>query len=286
MNSTPPSDLPERILTAGVQCLPSGRAEWGQAMLSELACIESRSRRWRFAVSGAGVALTAPRTYGAPGRSIVVALVAAAATCAGTIVVALLRYPALATGRAWFATAICLAVLISYVVAGAVLVRQFEAPALIPLRVAVVGAIGIAALWLGIGAIASYAPSKTLSAALMVALPVTSFAVGVVATWQTASRRAGRSASPPSAIGAGLLRSVIWMGDTLLTAGRPYDPGMRRDFAASGAHDLATYAVNDNLGSAMVLLLLIPLLAGVFGFLGVATVKRIRPGQRNMTLLN
>jgi hypothetical protein len=62
-------------------------------MLGELAGVESRSQRWRFAVSGAGVVLSAPRAYGAPGRSIVVATVAAAATCAGTVVVALLRYP-------------------------------------------------------------------------------------------------------------------------------------------------------------------------------------------------
>jgi hypothetical protein len=135
--------------------------------------------------------------------------------------------PDLAIGRAWFAAAIFLGVLISYVVAGAVLVGQLEAPAVVPLRVAVVGAIGLAARWLGIGAIASYAPSKALSTALMVALPVTSFTVGGVAAWQTASVRAARNASLLSAIGAGLLGFVIWMGDTLLTAGRPYDPGKR-----------------------------------------------------------
>jgi hypothetical protein len=273
MTSTTPRDLPERILSAGVRCLPTGRAEWGRAMLGELAGVESRSKRLRFAVSGAGVMLTAPRGTGAPGRSIVVAMVAAAATCAGTVGVALVRYPGLATGRAWFAAAIFLGVLISYVVAGRVLVGRLEAPAVVSLRVAVIGAIGIAALWLGVGAIASYAPSKALSAALMMALPVMSFMVGGVATWQAASVRAGCCASLLSALGAGLFGFVIWMGDTLLSAGRPYDSGIRRDFAASGARDIATYAVNDNLGSAMVLLLLIPLLAGVFGFLGIATVR-------------
>ncbi len=276
MDTSRTRDLPERILTATTRCLPNGRAEWGRAMLGELAGIEVRNERWRFAISGTGIVLTAPRAHGAPGRSVVVAMLTAATTCAATVGVTLLRYPGLVTGRAWFAVALFLGVLTSYVVVGRVLVGQLEAPALVPLRVAVGGAIGIAALWLAIGASASYAPSKLVIAALWVALPVTSVAVGGVATWQTKSARAARGASLLSALGAGLLGFVIWTGDSLLNAGRPYDPGMRRDFAAIHARDLATYAVNDNLGSGMMLLLLIPLLAGVFGFMGVATVVRIR----------
>jgi len=60
----------------------------------------------------------------------------------------------------------------------------------------------------------------------------------------------------------------------LLTAGRPYDPGMVRDFAASGSHDLATYAVNDNLGSAMMLLLVVPLFASLIGYAGATVAAR------------
>lgn len=247
-------------------------------MLGELAGITSRAERWGLAVSGARVALIAPRMPGAAGGSIVVAIVVAAVICAGNVGVALVRYPGLLVGGAWFAVAIFLGVLACYVVAGLALVGQFEAPATRPLRVAVLGAIAIAALWLGVGVVASYAPSKAFSTALMLALPMTAFAVGVVATWQGRSVRAGRCASLLSALGAGLVGFVIWMSDTLLTAGRPYDPGMRRD--------LATYAVNDNLGSAMMLFLRIPLLAGAFGFLGVATLQVVHSGRSKAKLLS
>ena len=75
------------------------------------------------------------------------------------------------------------------------------------------------------------------------------------------------------AITAGMLVFLIWVSDTLLMAGRPYDPGMVRDFHTSGARDLATYAVNDNLGSAMMLLLLVPILATSIGLAGSAIAR-------------
>jgi len=63
----------------------------------------------------------------------------------------------------------------------------------------------------------------------------------------------------------------------VLTGGRPYDPGMIRDFHTSGASDLATYAVGDNLGAAMGLLLLTPALAALLGLLGAAVTARLLP---------
>ena len=50
-----------------------------------------------------------------------------------------------------------------------------------------------------------------------------------------------------------------------MRAGGPYDPGLLRDFHSSGAGDLTTYAVSDDLGSALVLLLMIPTVAVALG---------------------
>jgi hypothetical protein len=60
---------------------------------------------------------------------------------------------------------------------------------------------------------------------------------------------------------------IVWVTVTYANAGGPYDAGLVRDFHKSGAHDLATYAVGDNLGSGLVLLLMIPTVALALGSL-------------------
>jgi hypothetical protein len=58
-----------------------------------------------------------------------------------------------------------------------------------------------------------------------------------------------------------------------LRDGRPYDHGLIRDFHRSGGRDLATYAVSDNLGSGLVLLLLVPTVALALGSLSARFVS-------------
>ncbi len=73
-----------------------------------------------------------------------------------------------------------------------------------------------------------------------------------------------------AALLAGLLLFLGWVGAAVLTGGQPYDPGLVRDFHASGAPDLATYAVDDDLGTGMMLLLLVPLLTWTLGSVGAS----------------
>jgi hypothetical protein len=63
--------------------------------------------------------------------------------------------------------------------------------------------------------------------------------------------------------------------DTLITGGRPYDAGQLQDFATSGYRDMETYAVSDDLGTAMMLLLLISAVTALLGSAG-ATVAAPR----------
>jgi hypothetical protein len=80
---------------------------------------------------------------------------------------------------------------------------------------------------------------------------------------------------------AGFLLFLLWTGQTVASAGRPYDAGLRADFRSSGARDLATYAVNDSLGSGMMLLLLVPLVSLTAGLAGaVVATRRLRAGSR------
>jgi len=60
---------------------------------------------------------------------------------------------------------------------------------------------------------------------------------------------------------------IVWVTVTYTHAGGPYDPGLIRDFYKSGAPDLTTYGVSDNLGSGLVLLLMIPTVALALGSL-------------------
>ena len=60
---------------------------------------------------------------------------------------------------------------------------------------------------------------------------------------------------------------IVWVTVTYTNAGGPYDSGLIRDFHKSGAPDLTTYGVSDNLGSGLVLLLMIPTVALALGSL-------------------
>jgi hypothetical protein len=55
-----------------------------------------------------------------------------------------------------------------------------------------------------------------------------------------------------------------------------YDAGLVEHFRKSGAQDLPTYAVSDNLGSGLVLLLLIPAIALALGTLGARLLGATR----------
>ena len=68
---------------------------------------------------------------------------------------------------------------------------------------------------------------------------------------------------------SGFTLFLLWAGVAVIFAGRPYDAGMVSDFSSSAAPDLATYAVNDSLGTAMMLLVLVPLVSLVAGVVGV-----------------
>jgi hypothetical protein len=65
----------------------------------------------------------------------------------------------------------------------------------------------------------------------------------------------------------GLTVFIVWVTVTYTNAGGPYDSGLVSDFHKSAAPDLATYAVSDNLGSGLVLLLMIPTVALAVGAL-------------------
>ncbi|HSV65041.1 MAG TPA: hypothetical protein VLJ59_03910 [Mycobacteriales bacterium] len=271
-------DAPERLLAAAVTLLAADRAEWGRAMVGELAGLTTRSARWRFVLGCARVAVFAPPGRDAHGRTIVAGVAAAVAASVGLVGYGLVRYPGVVTGAAtWVELAVFLAVLGGYLTTASRVVHRLSLPSLRPVRVALLAGVLVATLWVVVGVFASFGTQQYVNMLLLLTVPVGSLAVGAAGTWRGRAARTGRQAVFLWAVGAGLVVFLGWVGMTLLTAGGPYDAGLVRDFHTSGAPDLATYAVSDNMGAGMALLLLIPIKAVLFGLLGSVVAARLLP---------
>ena len=103
--------------------------------------------------------------------------------------------------------------------------------------------------------------------------------VAAVAGHRSRDWRTGTLTALWSGLVAGLTVFIVWATVTYANAGGPYDAGLVKDFHNSGAHDLPTYAVSDDLGSGLVLLLLIPTIALALGTLSTRIVKRTQHGN-------
>ena len=133
-------------------------------------------------------------------------------------------------------------------------------------RYGLAGGLGTGAAWLLILAPAAIA-TNLVFVPLLVALVSPVAAAGLA---RRASGTAGASTGAAlwSGLVGGLLVFVIWVTKTYARDGRPYDAQLLRDYHRSGSHDLVAYAVADNLGGALGLLVIIPLVALALGTLG------------------
>ena len=78
-----------RLLRWSAGLLPAREGEWGRAMMAELAAIESRGARWRFALSCTRAVVTLPSTRLEVGRRLLMAGVVAGAL----VLAAQIRFP-------------------------------------------------------------------------------------------------------------------------------------------------------------------------------------------------
>ena len=83
---TSANDWPGRLLAAAVAALPERRREWGRAMTAELAEVEGRSARWRFALSSTRATLRLPPAGGWPVLALVAGVVVASVAVVGPAV--------------------------------------------------------------------------------------------------------------------------------------------------------------------------------------------------------
>jgi hypothetical protein len=261
------TDIPTAIVEWAARLLSADRAEWGQAMLGELGKYKGAAR-WRYALGCALAAIGLPRR-GRGGRWVMASVLVASIASAGLVGYGFTRYPGIVTGvRTWLALATFAALLAGFVVVTGVATRQS------PIGVTgLVCGCALAGVWIVVGAI-TLSTRTTASMFLLLILPLASIAVGVIGARRGRTRTAGRRAALVSAVVAALAVFLVLATDTLITGGRPYDAGQLQDFATSGYPDMATYAVSDNLGTAMVVLLLMSAVTAVLGSAGASLARR------------
>jgi hypothetical protein len=266
----PATDFPARLLAWAIGFLAADRADWGQAMVGELEQLHHRGSRWRFALGCLIATLLFPARRARTGRLAVVLVIAAVVGSAGLVGYGLVRYPAILSGRNTWPVLVTFAVLLAgFSLVTLVLVRRDAAAGL-----ALVGGLGTAAVWIGFG---YPGVTSALARPALLALPLAPLVVGIAAARRGRSGAAGRQAALLSAIVAGLFLFLALAGDTLLTAGGPYDSGQLRDFPGSRFPDIASYAVNDNLGTAMSLLLLASMVTAVLGCAAATVTAWLSP---------
>jgi hypothetical protein len=249
-------------------------------MDAELATVCDASQRWRFSAGcvraavliRARAALTSRERGGASLRAAIGAGLVAAMMLAGY---GLVRYPGLRSADgARIAAVTFVAVLLAYGAVTLTLSRGTGSSAAAGRRYGTLGGVAIGAAWM-----IALSPTASLKEWVLVPLAIALLGPAYIAARATRAGRAvqaGSRAALWSGIVGALLVFTVSMTATYARDGRPYDAQLLRDFHHTGAPDLATLAVTDDLASALTLLILIPLAALAFGSLG-ARLQRWNP---------
>jgi hypothetical protein len=262
------SDGAARVLSGILRLLPPDRREWGAAMWGELAHVEGIGARWRFTWGCLVAVLRSPNQLHSSGRRVLRLIVVGAVGSGLLVTWAFVRYPGLRTGpRTWLALLVFLGVLVGYLAIGRLVMTVTPRDGTSS-RLALLTAAVTAGWWLLVVAAAILPPVMHGALVALTGIVLTPVVAGMLAARRTHSQTAARGSVLLTGLMSGLMVFLVWVGQTLVTGGRPYDVGQVRDFHTSSAPDLATYAVNDNLGSAMVMLVLVPLVVTCLGVLG------------------
>ena len=270
-------DRARLLLVFAVRGLAADRVEWAQAMLSELDQVEGWRERWQFSLgcawAAARIRVQSPEPGGAPLRVVVLGCAAIALALVGY---GLLHYPGLRSEpNFWGAMIVFLATLLVYVALTVLLSRGTTQRSAAARRSGLAGGLAVGGGWL-----LGIAPPSALKGWVFLPLLIALLGpavVAVVAGRRSRDARTGILAALWSGLVGGLTVFIVWLTVTYANSGGPYDSGLVRDFHKSGAPDLATYAVGDNLGSGLVLLVMIPTVALALGSLSARITVRSTP---------
>jgi hypothetical protein len=260
------ADFSATVLAVACRLLPADRAYWGEAMRTELACIESTTARRRFATGAIRATMTARLIGRRQARPDVIAILAATTACAALVAATFISVPGL---RDLHHVSLMLAVLAAALASYAVLIVATTdagggAPAI--RRWTTSAGFAIAATWIVFATAWWNLHGTPLAVAVL--LPMLAAAL---TTRTTGSTRAGITMATRMGLIGGILVFLAATVITLATAGSP-DPGRR---AAT---------VGEGLAVSTLLLLLVPCLTAVAGAAGALIARAIRvTGRRPPT---
>lgn len=256
-------------------------------MRAELSGVRGARARWRFSLgcarTAAAMRMRAGLAAGGRGDNAARALVLSAIVASlGLAAYGLVHYPGLRYGvGTWVSVALFLVLLLGYAAAALALCQGTTPQAVTARRHGVIGGLVVGGAWLMI-----LAPAEVSKSLIFVPVAVALLGPAGVAVLAGRSSRgtgAATAAALWSGLVGGLLVFIVWVTATYVRDGRPYDAQLLRDFHDSGSHDLAAYAVSDNLGAAIGLLVMIPVVALALGSLGGRVARdrppRNRPGR-------
>ena len=253
-------------------------------MRAELDRLVERRQRRRFALGciRAAAVIRARTTLASrePGGEALRLLVfTGIAAAVGLVAYGLTHYRGLRSGfTVWASVAVFLVLLLVYAAVTLVLSRGLSPQAVSARRYGLAGGVAVAISWL-----LALSPTHALKGWVAVPLLVALLGPACIAALAARSGRnaaTGARAALWSGIVAGLGVFVVWVTATYAEAGGPYDTGTLRDFHSSHAADIATYFVGDNLGSGLVLLLLVPAVALAVGSLTARLGAPASPPRR------
>ena len=138
--------------------------------------------------------------------------------------------------------------------------------AVVARRYGLSGGVAIGIAWLGV-----VFPSAPLKAWVAVPLAIAMLApagVAALTARATSDAKAATAAAAWCGLVGGITVFVVWVTGAYLHGGPPFDPQLVRDFHASGATDLTAYAIAGDLGGALGMLVVVPVVALGVGSLG------------------
>jgi hypothetical protein len=259
------------LVALAARHLPPERQEWGQAMLAELDHIERRSARRRFALGCLRVAfIPQPPPWRYPGRGHLAVVTAGVLACLGLAGYGLIHYPGLRDAEAPIYTGLFLATLGGYAFAAFILSQSASPAASQARRYGLIGGLAVGGVWLAAITIPvqpGVVPVPYLAGVVGPAV------VGLAAAQTGNGPYQGVKAATWALTIGNLIGFVCFVTRTYITDGRPYDATTISAFQHSSSPDLATFAVSDNLGGA-VFLLLLPAAALILALLFTAARSR------------
>jgi hypothetical protein len=264
-------DRPTALLELAIRWLPAECDDWGRAMRGELVHVRSARARWGFSVGclRAAALLRARATIRrpAPGAAAMRAVALAGIVCAVALVAyGIVRYPDLRSAAGfWPSVATFAVVTFAYAAAALALSSSAAQHGGLARRYGLVGGLAVGAAWFLV-----FSPTDLLKAWVAVPLAVAPFGAACVSALAGRAARDAAAATQAalwSGLVGGLVVFAVCVTVTYARDGRPYDTGLLREFHRSGAPNLAAYAVGDDLGSGLVLLMLVPIVALALGSL-------------------